>query len=110
MDASHRLHQELLTAFGQLLREQQHVPEPTSPKPQVPDKWVGRVYVNTRGAAERMGVSHRTSEQWRIRGGGPRSFKLGGGVRYEVAELDKWLASRRRRSTSDPGEGEPPDR
>lgn len=105
MDAPHRFHQELLTTFGQLLSEQQRVPEPTPPKPSVPEKWAGRVYLDTQDAAERMDLSPRTLEQWRVKGGGPPFMKIGGGVRYDRADLDQWLASRKRRSTSDPGPG-----
>ena len=36
-------------------------------------------------------------------GGGPSFIKLGGGVRYEAAELERWLKTRSRQSTSDPG-------
>jgi hypothetical protein len=78
MDASHRLHQELLTALEQLLREQQPPSEPTPPKkPAGPDKWAGHLYLDTRGAAEYVGLSPRTLEQWRVKGGGRRSSRWG---------------------------------
>ena len=107
MEASHRLHQELLGAFEQLLREEPSRPEPTPPtKTAATSKWAGPVYLDTQAAAERLGLSPRTLEQWRVRGGGPPFLKIGGGVRYQLADLDEWLASRRRKSTSDPGGGE----
>lgn len=60
-------------------------------------------YHDTRGAVERMNVSPRALDQWRVKGGGPPFIKMSGGVRYDVAELEQWLGTRRRRSTSDPG-------
>lgn len=54
-------------------------------------------------AAGRIGLSRKTLENWRSLGGGPPYYKLGGRVVYDDAEVDAWLASRRRVSTSDPG-------
>jgi excisionase family DNA binding protein len=42
-------------------------------------------------AAHWLGVSVRTLEDWRARGKGPPYFKVGGGVRYSVRELETWL-------------------
>jgi hypothetical protein len=43
-----------------------------------------------------------TLEKYRLRGGGPPYFKLSAHlVVYDVTDLDAWLASRRRSSTSD---------
>lgn len=39
----------------------------------------------------------------RLRGDGPPFLKLGRSVRYLKSDLDKYLASKRRRSTSDTG-------
>lgn len=60
--------------------------------------------LSTEQAAARCGLSPRTLEKVRITGGGPRFVKLGRSVRYDVADLDAWIASNRRASTSDAGE------
>jgi predicted DNA-binding transcriptional regulator AlpA len=65
------------------------------------------VLLNTRQAAERCGLSARTLEKYRITGGGPPFIRLGGAVRYQLEDLDAWIASNRRRSTSD-DQGLPP--
>jgi hypothetical protein len=55
-------------------------------------------------------VSEDTLETWRRRGGGPEYLKLKSGrIRYEGQAVLQWLASRRRRHTSE-GEGGRPGR
>jgi predicted DNA-binding transcriptional regulator AlpA len=55
-------------------------------------------------AAAYLGLSNRTLPGLRRRGGGPPYIKLGGRrVGYLKHDLDAWLESRRRLSTSDPG-------
>lgn len=65
-------------------------------------------YMPTRAAAEYVGLSHRTLEAYRVTGEGPPFIKHGGHgsglVLYAPADLDAWIDSRRRRSTSDPGQ------
>ena len=63
--------------------------------------------LSTVQAAEYCGVSPRTLEKRRSRGGGPVFVKLGGLVRYKVEDLEAWIAGGRRRSTSDPGAAPP---
>ena len=58
--------------------------------------------VNTRGAVARLGVSESFLNKLRIVGRGPPFAKLAGAVRYDIAELDLWVRSRTRRSTSEP--------
>ena len=59
-------------------------------------------------AAEVLGLSPRTLEQLRGTGAGPEYFALGRrAIRYQRRDLDRWLAARRRKSTSDPGPSEP---
>lgn len=55
------------------------------------------------GAAQRLGLSVSTLNKLRVFGGGPVFLKLGRRVVYDPADLDAWLASKRRRSTSDDG-------
>jgi predicted DNA-binding transcriptional regulator AlpA len=56
-------------------------------------------------AATYIGLSVSTLNKLRVFGGGPTFLKLGRRVAYGVADLDAWLATKRRRSTSDAGEG-----
>lgn len=59
--------------------------------------------MRTSEAAEYCGSSASTFEKLRLFGGGPRYLKLGRRVVYSLTDLDEWLASKRRSSTSDPG-------
>ena len=60
--------------------------------------------LDTRAAADFLGVSARTLEGFRVRGGGPRFVKIGGSVRYRIASLEEYLRDQERTSTSDPGQ------
>ncbi|MFI4975061.1 MAG: helix-turn-helix transcriptional regulator [Caulobacterales bacterium] len=48
-------------------------------------------YVCTKEAARVMTVSHRTLEDWRVRGCGPVYRKLGRAVRYSLADLAAFM-------------------
>jgi Helix-turn-helix domain len=48
-------------------------------------------------------IPTRTLERWRQTGEGPRFIRLGRQVRYRQSDLDAWLESRVRSSTSDLG-------
>ena len=50
--------------------------------------------LNTQEAAAYLGVKPCTLELWRCRKKGPRYFKLGSRVMYDLAELDAWFATR----------------
>ncbi len=50
------------------------------------------------------GVSTSTLAKWRLAGTGPAYSKVGRLIVYDIAELDSYLASRRRLSTSDTGQ------
>ena len=52
-------------------------------------------------AATRVGLSKPTLDKLRVYGDGPAFLKLGRRVVYDPADLDRWLASHRRHSTSD---------
>ena len=56
-----------------------------------------------RDASKLLCLSIRTLQKWRLCGRGPRFVKLGHAVRYEPAEIERFLADARRASTSDPG-------
>lgn len=51
--------------------------------------------ISTKEAASRLGLTHRTLEQWRHLGKGPPFVRLCGAVRYLPVELDAWIASNR---------------
>lgn len=54
-------------------------------------------------AAEYLGLSTSTLAKMRLRGDGPVYMKAGRRVvLYDADDLDAWLESRRRRSTSEP--------
>lgn len=57
--------------------------------------------LNTREAATYCRLGKPTLERFRISGEGPRYCKLGGAVRYRLADLDAWLESRLISSTSE---------
>jgi excisionase family DNA binding protein len=60
-------------------------------------------FLTTDEASRYLAVSGRTLERWRLVGEGPPFSKLGALCRYAVDDLDRWAASTRRNSTSDPG-------
>ncbi len=60
----------------------------------------GAMVLNTRKAAERLGLSPRTLARYRMSGTGPAFLRLGKSVRYRPADLDAWAAGRRRRPRS----------
>ena len=62
-----------------------------------------RTILRTADAADYCGSSASTFEKLRLTGGGPVYSKIGRRVVYRIHDLDAWLASKRRRSTSDPG-------
>lgn len=63
-----------------------------------------RRYLRAADAAAYCGLSGSTFAKMRLRGDGPTFIKAGPRVVvYDVQDLDEWLASRRRRSTSEDG-------
>ncbi len=59
--------------------------------------------LNVSFAARHLGLSVSTLNKLRVFGGGPVFLKLGRRVVYDLADLDHWLETKRRRSTSDDG-------
>lgn len=55
--------------------------------------------MTTKQAANYLGLSPHTLNQWRSLGKGPRFVRLGGAIRYPTAFLDNYLQARVRRST-----------
>ena len=60
-------------------------------------------YIKTKEAAALLGLSHRTLETYRWRGGGPAFSRFGSSVRYLRFHVVAWAAARRVRSTSEDG-------
>lgn len=62
------------------------------------------VRMSTEQAADYLGLSAKTLEAFRYKGGGPRFAKLGKRrVVYDRRDLDDWFESRKRTSTADHG-------
>ncbi|MBO6689396.1 MAG: helix-turn-helix domain-containing protein [Henriciella sp.] len=59
-----------------------------------------RPLLSTKQAAHRLGLSPRTLESLRVKGGGPRYIQLGRAVRYEPDDLEHWIECNRKTSTS----------
>ncbi len=54
-------------------------------------------------AAKILSLEVATLRRWRWSSRGPRFLKLGGAVRYELADIEAFIEASRRASTSDPG-------
>lgn len=60
--------------------------------------------LSSKMAAQRMGISPGTLENWRCQGRGPAYIKLPGktgGVRYDPADIEAWKDAHRFQSTSE---------
>jgi predicted DNA-binding transcriptional regulator AlpA len=64
---------------------------------------IGTALMSRRDAAIYLDMSPRNLERFAHEGGGPNFVKLGRLVRYRQADLDAWIASCLRSSTSDRG-------
>ena len=60
-------------------------------------------HLTTEQAAAHLGLSPRTLERYRVRGGGPPFVSYCNRVHYLRGDLDTWVDERRRLSTSDTG-------
>ena len=58
-------------------------------------------YLNTVQAAAWLGLSPRTLQRMRVTGDGPPYVKWRRRVIYDRADLDDWVAQRKRRSTKE---------
>ena len=59
--------------------------------------------LDSHSAAHRMGIAPSTLAKMRVVGIGPEYYKLGRRVVYRAGDIDAYMESRRRRSTSDEG-------
>jgi excisionase family DNA binding protein len=57
--------------------------------------------LTTPQAAEYLQLGKNTLEQDRLRGGGIPYVQRGRSVRYDIVDLDAWIAANKRRSTSE---------
>lgn len=64
---------------------------------------LGKQMFDTNQAAEYLRRAPQTLAKLRCIGGGPAYYKIGRNIYYERVDLDAWLASRKRKSTSDIG-------
>lgn len=60
--------------------------------------------LNETEMAQLLGVQPATLQAWRLRGGGPPFVKINRLVRYNSRDVEAWLLTRKRSSTSDAGE------
>jgi predicted DNA-binding transcriptional regulator AlpA len=58
-------------------------------------------YLRPKQAADYIGIPTSTLAKRRLRGDAPEYIKIGKAVFYDIEVLDRLMASRRRRSTSD---------
>ena len=59
------------------------------------------VLLDPQETARWLGITSGVLAKWRYSGRSPAYVKVGGRVRYRVADLEAWIASRVRHSTSD---------
>ena len=57
--------------------------------------------INEHEAAARLGLKVTTLRRWRWSGDGPAYHKIGAAVRYDPAEVERFIDAGRRTSTSD---------
>ena len=62
-----------------------------------------RCMLKTQAAAAHIGTSKSFLDKARCTGDGPPFYKIGRSVVYHEADLDEYMAARKRRSTSDRG-------
>lgn len=60
-------------------------------------------WLTRKEAAQYCRLGESTLAKLFVSGGGPAAIKIGRSVRYAVSDLDRWMNSRLRRSTSDTG-------
>lgn len=60
------------------------------------------ILVDEKDAAELLGLTRRTLQKWRTDGRGPPHVKISQRcVRYRVEDIEEWIESKLRTSTSD---------
>ncbi len=62
------------------------------------------VWQTRKQAAAYLKLGESTLAKLFLSGDGPPAVKIGRSVRYSITDLDNWMATRRRRSSSDQGQ------
>jgi len=55
---------------------------------------VQRRYGSERDVAQLTGIAARTLQKWRLFGKGPRFYRVGGMIKYDLAEVDSWVQAK----------------
>lgn len=71
-----------------------------------PERIAAGGLIDTQAAAEKIGFAPSTLRNLRCKGGGPPAIQIGRSIRYDPAELDKWLSARSVNSTSQRGDND----
>lgn len=59
------------------------------------------LHIDEKKAAEFIGISYRTLQGYRVKGGGPEYIKIGKkAVRYKIQDLINWVNSKKKQNTS----------
>jgi predicted DNA-binding transcriptional regulator AlpA len=66
------------------------LPYPASPEPDPPRASADRLW-SAQEVAAFLGVPVGTLYQWRWRGEGPKAYRVGRWLRYDGAEVRRWL-------------------
>ncbi|MCK1658484.1 helix-turn-helix domain-containing protein [Bradyrhizobium sp. 151] len=62
-----------------------------------------KAWLTRREAALHLQIGESTLAKLFVSGDGPPAIKIGRSVRYSRSDIDSWMNSRRRKSTSDVG-------
>ncbi len=54
------------------------------------------IFLSSKETAEKLGISHRTLANMRVKGAGPIWIKFGWGIMYPINEVDKYIASNKK--------------
>ena len=58
-------------------------------------------FLDTRHAADYLGLSHRTLDGYRVTGAGPAFHRFGNRARYRRSDLDAWAETRLATTTAE---------
>lgn len=59
-------------------------------------------YIDEKQVAEYLGISPKTLQGYRVKGGGPEFMKIGHkSVRYKFSDIQQWAENRKKRNTSE---------
>ena len=53
----------------------------------------GKEFLSDAGVDAVYGIPRKTLQNWRVLGRGPKFRKFGSGVRYQIADVEAWIAS-----------------